>query len=79
MWVSRIAALKGNASVMEMAAIPRFHAMLKEIWETGELSDKHHAYIMDSLEKLNQLAEERVHRMETALRNRQANAPENNP
>jgi len=40
-YVGRIAALPGNALSMEMAMIPEFQGMLKEIIRTNGLSKKH--------------------------------------
>jgi hypothetical protein len=64
----RLASSKGNASLLEMAAIPRFHQMLSEIFETGELSEAQHQFVMNHLDELDARATERVSNVASALR-----------
>ena len=38
----------------KIATIPTFHAMLKEIFETGDLSEKHQRFVQLHLESIGQ-------------------------
>jgi hypothetical protein len=67
-YTARISSLEGKASLVEIAAIPRFHKMLKEIFETGDLSDENHKLVMTNLEALDERAAARMANIASALR-----------
>jgi hypothetical protein len=67
-YVGRVASLKGNSTLMEMAVVPRFHKMLIEVCETGELSDDHQQFVMEHLDELDKRAAERMANIASALR-----------
>jgi hypothetical protein len=67
-YVGRVASLKGNSTLMEMAVVPRFHKMLIEVFETGELSDDHQQFVMEHLDELDKRAAERMANIASALR-----------
>jgi hypothetical protein len=67
-YVGRVASLKGNSTLMEMAVVPRFHKMLIEVFETGELSDEHQQFVMKHLDELDKRAAERMANIASALR-----------
>jgi hypothetical protein len=67
-YVGRVASLKGNSTLMEMAVVPRFHRMLVEVFETGELSDEHQRFVMQHLDELHRRAAERMANLATAVR-----------
>jgi hypothetical protein len=67
-YVGRVASMKGNSTLLEMAVIPRFHEMLTQIFENGELSDEHHQFLIKHLDELEARAAERVANIASALR-----------